>query len=326
MLSATFHMGLGLIALFAFFSITHGLAASEGRPIIVPNAFEDPSFSEHPGTPAAGGGGDPLREAAQDRFRNLASSEGWGQGRGNGQSVAALLGSGSGETGGIFRGNGAAVSPGQSSGGPAAYGTPGGGAGNGPRSSFYGIGGNAKSVVYLIDHTSTLVNVFGAAGEFEKDTVKYAVKDSVNNLAALQYFAVMVFTGNQEGGTQILGQQRLVQALPENKAAVLKDLQAIVATGGETNEDQIFVQAFRKAFSVRPQLIFFLTDGQISPVVLAELKRLNTEHTVINTVMFTPYTVDKMVPEEKRHYEIMTELARQNGGVVKVVSISAPQQ
>jgi hypothetical protein len=325
MLSATFHMGLGLIAVFAFFSITHGLAASEGRPIIVPNAFEDPAFSEHPGTPAPGGGGDPLREAAQDRFRNLASSEGWGQGRGNGQSVASLLGSGSGETGGIFRGNGAAVSPGQSSGGPAAYGTPGGGAGTGPRSSFYGIGGNAKSVVYLIDRTGSL-DSFGQGGAIEPGTVKGKVQESVNNLSALQYFAVLVFTSDNEGGTQILGAQRLVQALPEYKAAVLAELKQKVAQGGMNDEETIFLQAFRRAFTLSPQLIFFLTDGNVSSAVLAEIKRLNTEHTVINTVMFTPNTVEKMVPWERQRYEVMQELARQNGGVVKVVSISVPQQ
>jgi hypothetical protein len=324
MVSVILHLGLGLVALFAFYTATHGFSSAESHPIIVPNSFEDPSFSEHPGTPSAGGGGDPLRQAAQDRLHDLASSEGWGNAGRGGQSVASLLG-GTGDATGIFRGNGATISPGQSSGGPAAYGTPGGGGAAGPRSSFYGIGGNAKSVVYLIDRTGSL-DSFGPAGSIIPGTVKAKVQESVNNLAALQYFAVLTFTSDDDGGTQILGMQRLVQALPESKAAVLEELKTKVAQGGMNDEETIFLQAFRKAFTLSPQLIFFLTDGKISPAVLAEVKRLNTEHTVINTVMFTPYTVESMVPEEKRRYELMTELARQNGGIVKVVSISVAQQ
>jgi hypothetical protein len=323
MVSLTLHMALGLLALFAFFSATQGFSSSQERSIIVPNSFEDPSFSDHPGAPASGGGGDPLRQAAQDRLRELANSEGWGTAGTEGQSVASLLG-GTGDATGIFRGNGATISPGQSSGGPAAYGTPGGGAGAGPRSSFYGMGGNGKSVVYLIDRTGSL-DSFGQAGAIEPGTVKAKVQESVNVLSALQYFAVLTFTSDDDGGTQILGTQRLVQALPENKAAVLEELKKKVAQGGMNDEETIFLQAFRKAFTLSPQLIFFLTDGKISPAVLAEVKRLNTEHTVISTVMFTPYTVDNMVPEEKRRYELMTELARQNDGLVKVVSISVPQ-
>jgi hypothetical protein len=147
----------------------------------------------------------------------------------------------------------------------------------------------------------------------------------VNNLAALQYFAVIVFTSDQDGGTQILGPQRLVQALPENKAAVLDALRGKVAQGGMNDEETIFLQAFRKAFSLDPQLIFFLTDGRISSNVLSEVKNLNTSRAVINTVMFTPYAVVNMVPQEKQRFDLMTELARQNGGIVKVVSVSLPQ-
>jgi hypothetical protein len=320
MVSVSFHLALGLIGGFVLLATAQALSRPEARPVIVPNSFEDPSLADHPGMPASGSGGDPLRPGGPDRFGELARSEGWG--RGGGSNVASLVGTN--EAAGIFRGNGATISPGQSSGSPAAYGTPGGGAGAGPRSSFYGIGGNALTVVYLIDRTGSL-DSFGGAGANEPGTVKYSVQESVNKLSALQYFAVIVFTSEQDGGTQILGPQRLVQALPENKAAVLDELRGKVAQGGMNDEETIFLQAFRKAFSLKPQLIFFLTDGKISPAVLTEVKNLNAEHTVIQTVMFTPFTLETMVPEEKRRYDLMTELARQNGGLVKVVSVSVPQ-
>ncbi len=320
MASVSFHLALGLMGLFVFLATATVLSSDKARPILVPNSFDDPSVGDHPGMEAPGSGGDRLRPGGEDRFSELARSEGWTQSGGG--NVAALVGTG--EAAGIFRGSGAAVAPGQGSGSAAAYGTPGGGAISGPRSSFYGIGGNAQRVVYLIDHTASL-DSFGGAGAIEPGTVKYAVQESVNNLAALQYFAVLVFTSDQDGGTQILGQQRLVQALPENKAAVLGALRGKVAQGGMNDEETIFLQAFRKAFSLNPQLVFFLTDGQISSKVLAEVRNLNTEHAVISTVMFTPHTVDTMVPEERRRYELMTELARQNGGVVKVVSVASPQ-
>ena len=318
--SLSVHVALGLVATVVFLATARALSHTEPRPIIVPNAFEDPSVAERPGTPAPGAGNDPLRLGGQDRFNELARSEGWGQG-GSG-NVAALVGTN--EPAGIFRGNGTAIAPGQSGGLAPAYGTPGAGAGAGPRSSFYGIGGNARSVVYLIDRTGSL-DSFGGTGAIEPGTVKFKVQESVNNLAALQTFAVLVFTSEADGGTQILGPARLEQALPENKAAVLNELRAKVAQGGMNDEETIFLQAFRKAFALQPQLVFFLTDGRISQAVLTEVKNLNTQHAVINTVMFSPYTVETMVLAERQRYDLMTELARQNGGVVKVVSLASPQ-
>jgi len=80
--------------------------------------------------------------------------------------------------------------------------------------------------------------------------VKYSVQESVNNLAPLQYFAVLVFTGDADGGTQIVGSTGLVQALPEKKAAVLGALRKVVAQGGLNDEETIFLVAFRKAFAL----------------------------------------------------------------------------
>jgi hypothetical protein len=321
MVSACFHAALGLIGMFVFLATTNALSHPDARPIIVPNSFDDPSLAEHPGTPAPGTGGDPLHPGGQDRFHELARSEGWGQG--GGANVAALVGTS--DAAGIFRGNGTTISPGQSSNSAAAFGTPGGGAGAGPRSSFYGIGGNGVRVVYLIDHTASLVDRFGKAGSIDPGSVKGEVRDSVLKLSALQHFAVLVFSSDDAGGTQMLGSQQVVQALPENKQRVLNDLTRIVPAGGAPDEETIFVQAFRKAFALEPQLVFFLTDGYISPNVLTEIRRLNTQHAVINTVMFTPYAVVNMVPREKQRFDVMTELARQNGGIVKVVSVSLPQ-
>jgi hypothetical protein len=303
MVSLSVHLALGVIAIFVFLATARALSRPQPRPIIVSSAFEDPSLAEYPGMPAPGTGNDPLHPggAGQDRFSELARSEGWGRsGVGN---VAALVGGG--DAAGIFRGSGAAIAPGQSSGSAPAYGTPGAGAGAGPRSSFYGIGGNARTVVYLIDRTGSL-DSFGGAGAIEPGTVKFAVQESVNNLSALQSFAVLVFTSDADGGTQILGPPRLVQALPENKAAVLAELRGQVAQGGMNDEETIFLQAFRKAFSLQPQLVFFLTDGHISQAVLAEVRNLNAQHAVINTVMFSPYTLDTMVPAERRRYDLMT--------------------
>src|SRR4051812_2668153 len=87
--SVSFHACVGIfIILVLIFWSRHGAGAD--RPaIIIPNSFDDPAYSEHPGGASNPGVGDPMREAAQG-LKQLAQSEGWAASKG--QDVSAMLG------------------------------------------------------------------------------------------------------------------------------------------------------------------------------------------------------------------------------------------
>ena len=297
MVSLSFHLAVGLIVAFAYFLTLNALSSSDAQTIVVPNSFQDPSFSENAGTAAEGNGGDPLRQAAQERLKDLARAGGWGES--GTENVSAILG-GRTDAVGIFAGSGAAVSPGASGRTAAAYGTPGGGAGTGPRSSFYGTGGNATRLVYILDHSGSMLDNF----EFLKDQ---AIK-SVGNLSANQFFAVILVSDR----VSTVGPAQLQRALPESKKAFADLLRKEVAEGANDGLLGPFEQAFSRAFAMNPELIYFLTDGKFGDGLIARVAEFNKERRVhINTIAF--------VTEEPLYKGQLQQLAQENGGTYKFV-------
>jgi hypothetical protein len=297
MVSLTFHLAVGLVVAFAYFLTLNALSSTEAQTIVVPNSFQDPSFSEHPGTAAPGSGGDPLRQGAQDRLKDLARAEGWGDS--GTQNVSAILG-GHTDAVGIFAGSGAAVSPGVSGNGAAAYGTPGGGSGSGPRSSFYGTGGNATRIVYILDHSGSMLDNF----EFLKEQ---AVK-SVGNLSANQFFAVILVSDRVSN----VGPAQLQRALPESKKQFADLLRKEVAEGANDGMLGPFEQAFSRAFAMDPELVYFLTDGKFGDGLITKVAEFNKNRRVhINTIAF--------VTEEPLYKGQLQQLAQENGGTYKFV-------
>ena len=297
LVSVSFHLAVGLIACFGYFLTMHVLSSDEAQAIIVPNSFQDPSFSQHPGTAAPGSGGDPLRQPAQDRLKDLARAEGWGDS--GASNVSALIG-GTTDAVGIFAGSGAVVSPGVSGNSAAAYGSPGGGSGSGPRSSFYGTGGNATRVVYILDHSGSMLDNFSFLRE-------QAIK-SVGNLSANQFFAVILVSDR----VTFVGPAQLQRALPEAKKQFADLLQKEVAEGANDGLLGPFEQAFSRAFAMNPELVYFLTDGKFGDGLIGKVAEFNKERRVhVNTIAF--------VTEEPLYKGQLQQLAQENGGTYKFV-------
>jgi hypothetical protein len=304
LISGAFHLGLLIIGIFVAYMTFQALSPDE-RPIIVPQSFEDPAYSENPGgIPNPGANADPSRQSAQDRLKELAKSEGWAQSEAN-ENVAGLLGGQAGgtEAMGIFAGTGGSLGSGvgnDSGGGKvAAYGAPGGG-GNGPRSSFYGTGGNAVRIVYILDHSGSMLDNFGFLRE--------EAKRSVGRLVPLQYFSVILVSDR----VTFAGASGMTRALPDAKKAFSTAIDKERAEG--QNDDLLapFQQAFEKAFAQKPDLIYFLTDGRFNDRLPAIVTGLNKDKKVhINTIAF--------VTEEPSYKGQLEQLAKDNGGSYKFI-------
>ena len=175
------------------------------------------------------------------------------------------------------------------------------GGGVGPKSAFYGTGGNATRIVYILDCSGSMLDNF----EFLK---KEAIS-SVNNLVPLQFFAVVLVSDH----VIPIGPNQLQCALPEAKKQFAEQLGKQNAEG--QNDDLLlpFQQAFeRSVFAMKPELIYFLTDGHFDDTLIKVVNQLNRDKKVhINTLAF--------VTEEAAYKQQLEGLARENGGVYKFI-------
>ena len=304
MISLTFHVAIGLVVAFTVFLAYRTAKGKEADVIIIPNSFEDPAFSEHPGgIPHPGENGDPNKDAMQ-ALRDRLKNDGWNQAGQSAPNPLSAMG-GADEAPWIAAGKGGSVGTGKSGesgseGSAAAYGVPGGGSGAGLRSSFYGTGGNATRIVYILDHSGSMLDNF--------DFLRLEAIKSVDRLVPLQSFAVVLVSDH----VSMAGPAQLTVALPEAKKQFGDALKKERAEGQNDNLLGPFEQAFNRAFAMRPQLIYFLTDGRFGDGLIEKVNVLNKDKKVhINTIAF--------VTEEPGYKEQLEQLAKDNGGSYKFI-------
>jgi DNA-directed RNA polymerase subunit RPC12/RpoP len=196
---------------------------------------------------------------------------------------------------------------GQSGGALAAFGLNTGGSGAGPKASFFGSGGNAHHIVYVVDRSGSMIDTF----EF----VKREILKSVSRLQEVQDFHVILFA---DGPPIENTPKRLVPAQYAYKDELAQWI-ADKRPSGQTDP----VPALERAFSVlakadesRPgKLIYLLTDGVFpdNDAVLKAIRARNRgKKILINTFLYGAR------PAEAE--DVMKEIAQQNGGRYTYVS------
>lgn len=231
-----------------------------------------------------GGGAD---AEATDSAIGLGLNAGMGSGTGSGSGSGSSAGPGTGDGGGAL----------------AQFGVPGGGMGLGPKSPFMGISGNARQVAYVCDASGSMLNKFPA--------LKSELRKAIDVLRPSQSFSI-VFFSDPDRKVQSLG-PALLPATPDLKRNAYKFLDS-VSTSGSTDP----IPGLELAFKQKPQLIYLLTDGDFpdNAAVLKRIKELNRDKLVkINTIVFVDVS-----NAEKTIVDLMQQIARENGGVFKVIS------
>ena len=316
--SVMLHLGVGLIILFLVLVVRPRAGADdEDRAnIVIPTAtLTDAELGNGGGIPHPGTGGDPNRDAAQDQIKDVLKTDGWASKQSDATANSFLEGDASENVvDAIVRGNGATAGgsghggTGQGEGGPLApYGTPGGGNGMGPKSNFYGTGGSAMRIVYLLDHSGSLLDNF--------NFLQKEVKRSVDNLLPVQQFGLIVFAGQEEGTEILTPGSALVRATAEVKRESGLKMDRVVSKGKNDDEFDPFFDAFQKAFAMKPQLIYFLTDGRFDPRLIEKVKELNAGNKtkiIINTIAF--------VGKDDGYFDQMKQISTDSGGKFKFVS------
>lgn len=269
--------------------------------------------------PNPGFGTDPniisdVQMEVQDQNQKVAESSSISVGAiGGDTSSEGIIGIGSGtaklRAGGFGNGTGdGASSP---------FGVPGGSGGMGPRSPFMGVSGNAYRIVYICDASGSMLQ--------RRHVVIQALNESIDKLKPVQFFNVFFY---HNGDFEALDKGQLVAATPANKSKAYD-----FAREMETRDSTDPTRAIRSAMGMKPQLVYFLTDGfdervdDFSKKLRAEFKNLNQSKEVHVNIIYIADTarfkeLGGQMNTAKRE-EILAELRaiaeEDNGGRFKMV-------
>ncbi len=296
--SALVHLGLFVLIFFAFEAI-HAVITRKAHPIIIPQAW-DQHFSTHPGgTPNAGQNHNPLQKARQN-IRHILSH----YANTNQTSVSAVLNSSATKALSFI-----AVGPqGGASGGPlASFGIPGGGMGSGPPSRFLGRGGNATRVVYIIDHSGLMLYNF--------ELVARKLRQSVSHLVPIQRFSV-ILVSRQARPLDNLG---LVHATMPAKKMFQTQFSKIHPAGAARGRLNVYANAFRMAFQLHPEIVYFVTNGGFNPSLADYVKRMDIHGTHVFTYTFLNGHSRQFRAQLRLYAGALKKIAKETGGQYRLI-------
>jgi hypothetical protein len=130
--------------------------------------------------------------------------------------------------------------------------------------------------------------------------VKTETSKAVRNLGPLDLFDVVIFQDQKAS----LFMKSLVRPTPDGIRRLDAYLEDITTTGGAGT-----IEGFRLALSLRPTQIWLASDGDFEgPEVVGAIRRLNSAHVPINTVL-------SMAKGEDVPAHNLWQLAHDSGGV-----------
>lgn len=317
--SLLFHIALIVIGILTIKVVDEVSKAVTREQVIIPESDLAPEDGPVGGIPHPGLGGDPTKDAAQDKFPDvpkdskgiaerpgpnlMASLTGGGGGEAEGAQLIGIGGGGigAGAGRGSGKGEGLGGGDGDGSGVLAPFGVPGGGGGIGPKSSFVGVGGNARKIVYLCDASGTMLSVF--------DNLRVEMRKSIENLKPVQSFNIVFFSDDQ---ALVLEKNGLVMATPDNKRKAFDFIEKSFARG-TTNP----MPAIKAAFASGPELVYCLTDGFDAVASFDEVAQEFRKHNTNNKVKVNTLLIESS--DQPELVAILKRIAKENGGNFKAI-------
>ncbi len=159
----------------------------------------------------------------------------------------------SGVAGTLSSGMGAIPASGVGGGGGSGGGSGGGiGRSIGPGTQFFGARDHANSFAYVIDCSGSMATRNSLA------VAKRELLNSLNQLPADAEFCVVFYNLIPRVLSDPQGRKGLMAATTANKTRVQNQLQTVVPDGGTDH-----MKALRSALSLKPEVVFFLTDADL---------------------------------------------------------------
>lgn len=174
--------------------------------------------------------------------------------------------------------------------------------GGGATTSFMGISSRGTRFCYIVDISGSMseANKLGAALR--------ELSRSVDALPDFAYFHVLLFSSD----VYFPSWQEAWSRAREHEVRRLLIWLDQISPGGGTSPMPAFQRAF--ALETTPDVIFFLTDGQIPAGVATQVANLNrgSRRCVINTIAFG----------DPRSQDQLKEIANESGGLYRFVRVN----
>lgn len=153
---------------------------------------------------------------------------------------------------------------------------------NSVKTTFLGVEGNGSSFVYVIDRSDSM-NVRSAA---PMSVAKRELLNSLDSLKDSNQFQIVFYN---DSPTTLLSPQgstnRLLFAKATEKSRASRFVRGVVANGGTEH-----VKALKIGLSFAPDVLFFMTDGELPGLTQSELtdvrERALKAGTTIHTIQF----------------------------------------
>lgn len=163
---------------------------------------------------------------------------------------------------------------------------------------FFGLGRTARGVqkiVYVVDRSGSMADTF--------EVVRQELRRSIGELRRSQKFHVIFFNAGEPLENP---PRRLVSGIAAHKHELFEFL-GKVTTGGSTDPSA----AMRRALSLEPDVIYFLTDGEFEKALIPRLDEWNkARRTRIFTIAFFG----------SGGAALLEQIAREHGGEYRFVT------
>jgi hypothetical protein len=177
--------------------------------------------------------------------------------------------------------------------------------------SFFGLQSTApgvRSIVYVVDRSYSMVGIM--------DAVKAELRRSINALRRSQKFHVVFYNS---GAPLQNPPEALVPAIQVHKSKFFEFQDSVDPIGGSEP-----LNAMRVALALRPDVVYFLSDGEFVPEVAdLLLERLRVWNPDRKTRIYT-LGYNELSHMETRHRKILWTIAREHGGEYRFVSDELP--
>ncbi len=150
--------------------------------------------------------------------------------------------------------------------------------------SFFGLASEGKSFVFVLDCSLSMNHPHDSDAKTRFRKMKMELMNSLSHLRPDQEFFIIFF--NHEAIP--MPAERLVSAAPENKQYFLDWVEQVPAQG-DTDPTAALLLALR----MRPDVIYFLTDGCFSGPANDIVKNIQQSRTTIHTIVFETMLTEK---------------------------------
>ena len=170
------------------------------------------------------------------------------------------------------------------------------GVGNGSGPGFFGSVPGSKRIVYVVDSSRSMNAKHDSPSKTRFRRLKVELIKAILELPPESQFFVIFFANEMLA----MPAETLQPATSQSKDHYLRWVAQVDAGGGPTDP----LDAMAAAIRLRPDIIYFLTDGEFKKGVNLRLRSIKLPHTAIHTFAFG----------ETLGEELLKDIARNNGG------------